>query len=252
MTIQVFAKFLNAMMRIPFCSTLLNWHSFRMDLLIIDFFFFEYSFQSKLVQFLFYFYLLVEQICSYFFLFVFLVSFSIFLFFFCQIYRLCSSSFNVGFFVKRKAMCVAMFFWVMHSHISFLGTWSRCVRELQNNSLEQQSDMTLCGVGTFSHFSWKPDRKKIICIHMPSSLEQKKIVRACAHQTQGMHRIKLGGGERDWEAMYKLKLARDKPGIEQHICWLVPEPRSSCGRPVFSAKRNSAFSGTSIFTGKKN
>ena len=70
-----------------------------MELLIIDFFFLEYCFQSKLAQFLFYFYLLVEQICSYFFLFVFLVSFSIF---FCQIYRLCSSSFNVGFFFQTK------------------------------------------------------------------------------------------------------------------------------------------------------
>ena len=75
MAIQVFAKFLNAMMRIPF---LLNWHSFRMDMLIIDFYFFEYSFQSELVQFPFYFYLRVEQICSYFFLFVLLVSFLFF------------------------------------------------------------------------------------------------------------------------------------------------------------------------------
>ena len=150
MTLQVFAKFLNAMMRIRFCSTLLSWRSFRMDLLIIDFFFFDYSFQSELVQFLFYFYLLVEQICSYFFFFVFLVSFSIF-FFFCQIYRLCSSSFNVGFFFfSNERQCA----WLCFSGLCiltsvFLGTWSRCVRELQNNSLEQQSDMTLCGVGTF-------------------------------------------------------------------------------------------------------
>ena len=52
---------------------------------------------------------------------------------------------------------------------------------------------------------------------MPSSLEQKKRVRAWAHQTQGMHRIKLGWGEREWEAMYKLKLAGDKPDIELHM-----------------------------------
>ena len=145
MTIQVFAKFLNAMMRIPFCSTgiLSEWVCS-----LIFFFFLEYSFQSKLVQFLFYFYLLVEQICSYFVLFVFLVSFSIF--FFCQIYRLCSSSFNVGFFFLNERQCA----WLCFSGLCiltsvFLGTWSRCVRELQNNSLEQQSDMTLCGVGTF-------------------------------------------------------------------------------------------------------
>ena len=115
MAIQVFAKFLNAMRRIPFCSIgiLSEWICSSLI------FFFEYSFQSELVQILFYFYLLVEQICSYFFLFVFLVSFS----FFCQRYRLCLSSFNVGFFFffKRKAMCMAMPFWVMHSHISFLG-----------------------------------------------------------------------------------------------------------------------------------
>ena len=50
---------------------------------------------------------------------------------------------------------MAMFFWVMHARILtsiFLGTWSRCVRELQNNSLEQQSDMKLCGVGIFDTF----------------------------------------------------------------------------------------------------
>ena len=56
---------------------------------------------------------------------------------------------------------------------------------------------------------------------MPSSLEQKKRVRACARQTQGMHKIKLGGGERERErereAMYKLKLGRDKPDIEPHM-----------------------------------
>ena len=54
---------------------------------------------------------------------------------------------------------------------------------------------------------------------MPSSLEQKKRVRACAYQTQGMHRIKLGEREREREreAMYKLKLARDNPDIEQHM-----------------------------------
>ena len=54
---------------------------------------------------------------------------------------------------------------------------------------------------------------------MPSSLEQKKRVRACAHQTQGMHRIKLGGREREREreAMYKLKLARGKPDIEPYM-----------------------------------
>ena len=50
MTMQVLAKFLNVMMRISFCSTLLNWHSFKMDLLINFFYFYEYSFQSELVQ----------------------------------------------------------------------------------------------------------------------------------------------------------------------------------------------------------
>ena len=119
MTIQVFAKFLNAMMRIPFaqiCSTgiLSEW-------ICSSLIFFKCSFQSELVQFLFYFYLLLEQICSYFFLF-FLVSFSIFFFFFAR-YIDCvhHRSMWLFFFFKRKAMCMAMFFWVMHSHINFLG-----------------------------------------------------------------------------------------------------------------------------------
>ena len=111
-----------------------------MDLLIIDFFF-EYSFQSELVQFFFNFYLLVEQTCSYFFLFVFLVSFSFFLFFFCQIYRLCLSSFNVGFFFSNERQCE----WLCFSGLCILTSVFLCVRELQNNSLEQQSDMTLWG-----------------------------------------------------------------------------------------------------------
>ena len=47
---------------------------------------------------------------------------------------------------------MATFFWVMHSHISFLGDMVKVcerLKELQDNSLEQQSDMALCGVGTF-------------------------------------------------------------------------------------------------------
>ena len=147
MTIQVFAKFLNAMMSIPFCSTLLIFFQNGFAHHWFFFFFLEYCFQSKLVQFLFYFYLLVEQIWSYFFLFVFLVS-CFFFFFFCQIYRLCSSSFNVGFFFfSNERQCAWLCFTGLCILTSvFLGTWSRCVRELQNNSLEQQSDMTLCGV----------------------------------------------------------------------------------------------------------
>ena len=43
MAIQVFAKFLECDDEDPF---LLNWHSFRMDLLIIDFFF-ENSFSKR-------------------------------------------------------------------------------------------------------------------------------------------------------------------------------------------------------------
>ena len=50
---------------------------------------------------------------------------------------------------------------------------------------------------------------------MPSSLEQKNRVRACAYQTQG-HAQNQTWREGEREAMYRLKLARDKPDIEPH------------------------------------
>ena len=126
----------------------------------------------------------------------------LFLFFFCQIYRLCQvhhRSMWFFFFFSNERQCA----WLCFSGLCiltsvFLGTWSRCVRKLQNNSLEQQSDMILCGVGTFWHFA-EARQKKIICIHSQVAWNRKKKVRACAHQTQGMHRIKLGGRERERE-----------------------------------------------------
>ena len=42
------------------------------------------------------------------------------------------------FFSNERQLCMAMFFWVMHSHISFLGDMVKCVRELQNNSLSNK------------------------------------------------------------------------------------------------------------------
>ena len=114
MTIQVFAKALNAMMRIPFCSTLLNWHSFRMDLLIIGFFFFFLNFRKRTCSFSLLFLFACRGDLFVFLPFCFSCFFFYFLFFFffaryidCVHDR---SMWVFFFFFKRKAMCMAMFF----------------------------------------------------------------------------------------------------------------------------------------------
>ena len=100
------------------------------------FFFFEIQLSERICSTSF-FHLLVEQICSYISSF-FLVSFSIFYFFLPGI----STVFIIvqcGFFFFQTKGNVHgyAFLGYTFSHV-FMGTWSRCVRELQNTSLEQQ------------------------------------------------------------------------------------------------------------------